>query len=145
MRIPITVKIESRRSSNDEIERLETCAAGFLNKNKNGIQLHYTESEESGMGATKTTVHLCDGVVSVNRSGNVNSHMLFEKGKTHNCIYDTGFFPMQLMISTKELKCDLSELGGKLLVDYSVEIAGNSAEKTTLTLSVSPDSSVLTS
>ena len=109
------------------------------------LQLQYIENEDSGFGGTKTTVSLCGDLVSVNRSGVLKSHMIFEEGKIHNCIYDTGVFPMQLRINTKSLECDISELGGKLNIDYTVEIVGNVAEQSRLTLSVSPDNSVLTS
>lgn len=60
-------------------------------------------------------------------------------------MYDTGYFPMQLRVSTKSLDCDITELGGKLNIDYTVEIVGNVAEQSKLTLSVAPDSSVMTS
>ena len=52
---------------------------------------------------------------------------------------------MQLRVSTKSLDCDITELGGKLNIDYTVEIVGNVAEQSKLTLSVAPDSSVMTS
>ena len=101
--------------------------------------------ESSGFGGTKTTVSLCGDMVAVNRSGQLNTHMIFEAGKSHDCVYDTGYFPMQLRVSTKSLDCDITELGGKLNIDYTVEIVGNVAEQSKLTLSVAPDSSVMTS
>ena len=128
-----------------ETERIESSASGFMKKSGGMLQLQYVEAESSGFGGTKTTVSLCGDMVAVNRSGQLNTHMIFEAGKSHDCVYDTGYFPMQLRVSTKSLDCDITELGGKLNIDYTVEIVGNVAEQSKLTLSVAPDSSVMTS
>ena len=154
MKIPVNINIKTERLTNGgapfgadgtETELIESKTSGVMKKSGDMLQLQYIENEDSGFGGTKTTVSLCGDLVSVNRSGVLKSHMIFEEGKIHNCIYDTGVFPMQLRINTKSLECDISELGGKLNIDYTVEIVGNVAEQSRLTLSVSPDNSVLTS
>ncbi|HAN20300.1 MAG: hypothetical protein A2Y15_03555 [Clostridiales bacterium GWF2_36_10] len=156
MRIPINIQIESERVYNDlasrpgqelEPETSKVKVNGYMKKTKDGIQVEYTEHEDSGMGNTVTTISSFsdNNVVSVNRVGQLNSHMVFEQGKCHTCIYDTGFFPMQLRVCTKELTNNLTLDGGKINIDYSIEIVGNLAEKNKLLLSVSPDKSVIIS
>ncbi|PKM62825.1 MAG: hypothetical protein CVU97_03265 [Firmicutes bacterium HGW-Firmicutes-21] len=155
MKIPINIQIESERIYSNlgqnagyvpEPETSSVNITGFMKKTKQGLQVEYKENEDSGMGDTVTTIStLGDRVVSVNRVGALNSHMVFEQGKCHTCIYDTGFFPMQLRVCTKELVNNLSLQGGKLNIDYSVEIVGNLAEKNKLTVSVYPDKSIIIS
>lgn len=157
MKIPINIKIDSERIYSDlgirsgqeapGPEMSSMHVNGFMKKTKQGIQVEYTENEESGMGNTVTTISTLGNnrVVSVNRVGQLNSHMIFEEGKCHTCIYDTGFFPMQLRVCTKELTNNLSIQGGKINIDYSVEIVGNLAEQNKLSVSVSPDKSVIIS
>ena len=145
MKIPVNINITTERLTDGgsygadgaETERIESSASGFMKKSGGMLQLQYVEAESSGFGGTKTTVSLC--------GGQLNTHMIFEAGKSHDCVYDTGYFPMQLRVSTKSLDCDITELGGKLNIDYTVEIVGNVAEQSKLTLSVAPDSSVMTS
>ena len=153
MKIPVNINITTERLTDGssygadgaETERIESSTSGFMKKTGGMLQLQYVEAESSGFGGTKTTVSLCGDMVAVNRSGQLNTHMIFEAGKSHDCVYDTGYFPMQLRVSTKSLDCDITELGGKLNIDYTVEIVGNVAEQSKLTLSVAPDSSVMTS
>ncbi len=154
MKIPINIQIASERIFNDlgqngqvpEPESSNVNLTGFLKKTKQGLQVEYKEKEENGLGDTTTTIStLGDNVISVNRVGTLSSHMVFEQGKCHTCIYDTGLFPMQLRVCTKELSNNLTLQGGKINIDYSIEIVGNLAEKNKLSVSVYPDESVITS
>lgn len=155
MKIPINIKIQSERIYNDlsmrngqavEPEISYANVTGFMKKTKEGLQVEYTELEENGMGQTVTTINTFgNDLVSVNRVGTMSSHMVFEKGKCHTCIYDTGVFPMQLRICTKELDNRLTIEGGKLNIDYSIEIVGNLAEQNKLSVSVYPDKDALIS
>lgn len=156
MKIPINIQIESERIYSDlasrpgqelEPETSKVSIDGFMKKTKNGLQVIYTEHEDSGMKNTVTTISTLsdNSIVSVNRVGELNSHMVFEQSKCHTCIYDTGYFPIQLRICTKELNNNLTLQGGKINIDYSIEIVGNLAEKNKLSVSVSPDKSVIIS
>jgi len=152
-KIPINIQIESERIYSDlgrgqapEPETSSFSINGFLKKTKQGLQVEYIEPEHSGMGDTVTTIStLGERVISVNRVGNLSSHMVFEEGKCHTCIYDTGIFPMQLRVCTKQLQNSLTLQGGKINIDYSVEIVGNLAEKNKLSVSIYPDESVIIS
>ncbi|HOJ47750.1 MAG TPA: DUF1934 domain-containing protein [Bacillota bacterium] len=155
MKIPINIKIQSERIYNDlgmrggqaiEPEISYANVTGYMKKTKDGLQVEYTEAGENGAGETVTTINTFgDNLVSVNRVGAMSSHMVFEKGKCHTCIYDTGVFPMQLRICTKELENRLTLEGGRLNINYSIEIVGNLAEQNKLTVSVYPNKEALTS
>ncbi len=155
MKIPINIKIQSERIYNDlgmkggpaiEPEISYANVTGFMKKTKEGLQVEYTELEENSMGHTVTTINTFGpDMVSVNRVGTMSSHMVFEKGKCHTCIYDTGVFPMHLRVCTKELDNRLTLDGGKLNIDYSIEIVGNLAEQNKLSVSVYPDKDSLIS
>lgn len=156
MKIPINIQIETERIYSDlasrpgqelEPEKSSVFINGYMKKTRDGIQVEYKENEDSGLGDTVTTISSFNDnrTVSVNRVGQISSHMVFEKGKSHTCIYDTGYFPMQLRICTKELSNNLTLQGGKIDIDYSVEIVGNLAEKNRMSLSVAPDSSIIIS
>lgn len=156
MKIPINIQIQSERIYSDlavkgniqspEPETNSVNITGFLKKTKEGLQVEYVEQEDSDKENTITTIStLGKNIISVNRTGPFNSHMVFEQGKCHTCIYDTGVSPMQLRICTKELTNNLTIQGGKLNIDYSIEIVGNLAEKNKLSVSIYPDESIITS
>lgn len=151
MKIPIDISIRSERITAEMLDFKPDApetdvfrVSGFMKKTKNGLKLEYSE----GSGEEKVFTTICtinEDTVSLSRVGELNSHMVFMRGKAHNCICDTGIFPLQMRISTKKLLNSLTLEGGKLDIDYTVEIVGNLAEKNRLTVSVSPDKSVIRS
>ena len=151
MKIPIDIHVRSERigteiirrgSGENKPETDDFVVSGIMKNTKNGLQIEYSEEN----GAVITTINVFkDGMVSINRIGGINSHMVFESGKSFLCICNTGFFPMQIRVRTNSLENTLSLDGGKLDIDYNVEIVGNLAEKNKLSFSVSPDISVLRS
>lgn len=151
MKIPIDIHIRSERigmemlrrgSGENHPETDDFVVSGTMRNTKNGLKIEYSEDD----GAVITTIDLFkDGMVSISRTGGINSHMVFAAEKAFLCIYNTGFFPMQIRVRTKSLKNTLSFEGGRLDIDYSVEIVGNLAEKNKLSFSVSPDASILRS
>lgn len=151
MKIPIDIHVRSERICTDlarrgrENERPEIddfYVSGIMKKQKDGLRIEYNEDG----GEITTLIHFFpDETVSINRMGPINSHMTFSDGKAFTCICNTGFFPLQMRVRTKKLTNDISLQGGKLDIEFSVEIVGNLAEKNRLTVSVSPDKSIIKS
>lgn len=151
MKIPIDIHVRSERICNDlsrrgdENNRPEIddfTVSGSMKTKKGGFRIEYTEDD----GTVTTLIDTYpDEMVSVNRIGPMNSHMVFADGKVHTCICNTGFFPLQMRVRTKRLINTLSLDGGKLDIDFTVEIVGNLAERNRLTVSVCPDKSILKS
>lgn len=149
MKIPIDIHVRSERIYTDiahkgnqmEIPDSDDFkVSGTMSRLKDGLRIVFTE----GQGAVITTIDVFDDqTVSINREGEINSHMVFSKYEAVTCICNTGFFPLQMRISTKRLENSLSLDGGKLNIDYNVEIVGNLAEKNKLSFSVSPDISII--
>lgn len=151
MKIPIDIKIRTERiqelaNHNSKGEKApdfdDFTVSGTLKKTKGGFQIEFNEENDT---VTTTIDTYEDEMVTLNRVGPINSHMVFADGKAHTCIYNTGHFPLQMRIRTKKLINSLTIDGGKIDIDYSVEIAGNLAERNRITFSVSPDKSIIRS
>lgn len=150
MKIPIDIRVQSERVYSDlmhrgretEPERDEFLTQGFMKKTKEGFRIEFREGDDE---VTTTIDTFEDDTVALNRSGSMHSHMVFADGKAHTCICDTDYLPIQMRIRTKNLKNSLTMQGGKLDIDYTIEIVGNLAERNKLTLSVSPDRSIIRS
>ncbi len=148
MKIPIDIRIRSerilsdlsRRDGKDHHDVDDYSVEGIMSKTKNGYRIEFAEQDD-----VTTTIVTNNELVSLNRIGPINSHMIFADGKTHFCICDTGLFPLQMTVRTKSLKNDLTLDGGRLDIDYTVEIVGNLAERNRLLIAVSPDRSIIRS
>ena len=149
MKIPIDIRVRLERITPDPFrkgeeisEKDDFCVSGTLRKTKNSLRVEYTEKE---LSTTTIIDAFKDNTIMVNRLGPINSHMVFADKKVHTCIFNTGFHPMQMQVCTKNLKNSLSMDGGKIEVDYTIEIVGNLAERSKICFSVSPDASILKS
>lgn len=150
MKIPIDIHVHSERICLDLAHRGEGrehpetddfTVSGIMKNKKGGFRIEFSEDDS----VTTIIDTFPDNMVSVNRVGDMNSHMVFADGKAHTCICHTGFFPLHMCVRTKKLENSLTMQGGKLDIDYTVEIVGNLAEKNRLTFSVSPDISIIKS
>ena len=115
-------------TDNDSVELV--TSGRFYEKNGN-YYISYKESELTGLGNTTTTVKVEKNKVTVMRFGDLETHMIFEEGKKHISYYDMGFGSLTVGISTKSIDKSLSDLGGRMKIDYAMEInnavAGESA------------------
>ncbi|MBR3848429.1 MAG: DUF1934 domain-containing protein [Oscillospiraceae bacterium] len=126
----ITIKgLQSFEDTGDDSVELVTSGR-FYEKNGN-YYISYKESELTGLGNTTTTVKVEKNKVTVIRFGDLETHMIFEEGQKHISYYDMGFGALTVGISTKSIDKSLSDLGGRMKIDYSMEInnavAGESA------------------
>lgn len=148
-KIPVDVRVSCEKTqpfishngeSVDRQESEEYTASGTLKKTKEGFRLVFTEDND-----ISTCVNTFDDMVLLNRSGPMRTPFAFANDKAFNCICTMGSMPIQMRVRTKELTNTLTLDGGKLEIDYSIEIAGSLAENTKITLSVSPDVSIIKS
>ena len=106
-------------SSPDEIQMMTT---GTLTVTDRGYELRYEETEVTGMVGT-TTVILIEGArVTLMRTGEICSQMVFEEGRRHHSIYSTPYGDLEIGIATRHLLSTVSQTGGTLEIDYSMEI-----------------------
>lgn len=122
----------------EEDAPLEVSMEGKLYVTGGEVRLSYTESEMTGMEGAKTTVYFRENepnLITMMRSGPVNTALVFEEKSRHICAYQTPFMPFELCVHT--LKVDnrlLSE--GKLYLDYVIEFRGAKAEHNLFELTI---------
>lgn len=148
-KIPVDIRLRSERI-NPEFGRgsegdpmiEDIRVSGTMKKTKDGYRIEFSDEE----GVSTMIIHAFnDNIVSIDRVGPICSGMVFGDGRAIDCMCYTGVVTLQLRVRTKEMQNTLSLDGGKLFIDYSVEIAGNLAERARLSLSVCPDASILKS
>jgi uncharacterized beta-barrel protein YwiB (DUF1934 family) len=70
------------------------------------------------------------------RSGSASTSMIFKENSRCMSTYETGVFPLEMCITTKSVENTLDINGGKIIIDYTVEIHGVCMERTYLTVTV---------
>jgi len=91
--------------------------------------IDYEETELTGLEGTKTSIEVGKDYVSLQRNGTVNTHMLFMKDRKTSTYYSTPYGDMQIDIFTDNLNIDVSPSGGKINVDYFIDINNMSTGK----------------
>jgi len=89
----------------------------------NGIgQMSYMETEVTGLIGTRTSVSVSPTEVVVDRSGSINSRMVFREGKSDSFLYETPFGIATLGLDTRRIKQNFNESGGSVEIDYVVNV-----------------------
>lgn len=150
MRIPVEIMVTNKRldyremhALSDAVDPKETIDSfsGFMETNGKGFVIEYTEDYD-GFNELDTSVIYENGMALISRRGEINTNLVFVPKSSCDCVYYSGYRQLSLRVTTKELVTDISALGGKLKIDYTVDVMGNMAEQNTICLSVCPIESV---
>lgn len=125
-----------------EGEAIELVTEGRLQKTTGGVTLRYLESEVTGMEGTTTTIRVEGPRVTLLRQGQFNSQMVFEAGRRHLTLYETPYGALEVGVNTKRMCHDLTPEGGKLEIDYHLEIDHKVAGFNQFRVTVRPRSAI---
>jgi uncharacterized beta-barrel protein YwiB (DUF1934 family) len=116
--VSITGSQTTRESFGEETVDLVT--SGVLRRDGDDYTLMYQEADMSG--ETQTTLLVQGSRVTILRSGEVTTQMVFEEGRKHFSYYDTHEGSLLVGINAGSVRADLSEHGGDIFMDYMLEI-----------------------
>ena len=60
-------------------------------------------------------------MLSIDRQGEMSSHLILEQGVRHECLYQTPMGQMFIGIFTDSIKSELSESGGTINAAYQLD------------------------
>lgn len=123
----IMIKIEGSQNFNSSEEnKVELTTKGTIEKIENGVSISYEESELTGMKGTTTQIVVNkNGIITLNRSGTVNSCLVFEESKKNISYYDTEAGAFSISVFANYLEAEINENGGSIEIDYILEVDGN--------------------
>ncbi len=106
-----------------EPEEMELISEGLMDTAEDGtVTLAYEETELTGLEGTRTTFTIKDDMVVLSRTGQVNSQMVFQRGRQHSSLYETPWGTMTVDIATSQLASRLGDRGGVLDIQYSIAV-----------------------
>lgn len=120
-------------------ETIELVTQGTMTGRNGKFAISYEETELTGTaGVTSTFLILNPNRVVLTREGAISSRMVFVKGVKDESLYDLGFGSLLLGVYTWDIQVELSESGGRLFIDYSVEIEQNETSRNSYEILIAP-------
>ena len=138
MKKEVLIAIKGLQSYEDQDDdSVELMTHGKFYKKGEDYYITYDESELTGLGKTTTTVKVEPDRVTIIRFGETKSHMIFEEGEKHVSYYDMGAGALTIGISTRRIRSRLGDCGGRLVIDYSMEINNSMTGENSFDITVS--------
>ena len=120
----IMISIDGTQNfGNGDSNNVELTTAGELNVLEDSYTLKYEESELTGMEGTTTEITVSNnGIVSLMRSGTVNSNLIFEEGKRHLSYYDTKDGAFSIGVFASYVDTVLEQNYGEISITYAMDV-----------------------
>jgi len=113
----------TQQYGNDKPETIELITHGVMQERNGKYSISYEETELTGTTGVTTTFFIPNPKrVVLSRDGAIRSKMIFVEGQKDEALYDLGFGSLMIGICAHSIQCDLTPEGGRLRIDYTVEI-----------------------
>lgn len=123
MKQKVMLSLHSRQSYEDqEAEELELVTEGTMEFRDNGWEISYVETELTGLEGVTTTFRVEKDQLTLKRTGQLRSEMLFRLGYAHDSLYQMPFGAFLMRVETLSLFYDIVPEGGSIDLCYRVTI-----------------------
>ena len=128
MKIPVMLSICGRQNYIDqEPEVIELVTEGTLENTGNGWEICYKESDLTGLEGVSTSFLAEPEKITLTRSGNLSSQMVFRVGVPHESLYNMGFGVLLITVNATKMQYDLTPEGGWVDLSYAIAIEQSAA------------------
>lgn len=116
------ISIIGEQKLDGESDKIEVLTGGnYIMKNGHSY-IGYKEYDESNpQDYYDNLIKVEDNMVTITRKGPMRSQLMLEKGRRHQCLYQTIAGDLTIGVYTKTLKSTLNEKGGTLEVSYTLD------------------------
>ena len=139
MKIPVMLSIRGQQTYVDqEPDVIELVTEGTLEFTNGGWDICYEETELTGLQGVTTLFRVELDKIVLNRTGKLNSQMVFQKNVRHDSLYQMEFGALLITVCAKHIAVQLDEYGGIVDLIYSIEIEQNTAGEVDYHLTIAP-------
>ena len=119
---PYMISIVGEQKVEGQDDRIEVITEGkYMMKNVH-VLINYKEYDEDLPDKfLNNLVKVENETVTISRKGPLSSQLILEKGKRHQCMYQTIAGTLSIGVFTKTLNNNLNENGGSLEVIYTLD------------------------
>jgi len=110
-----------------EPDVIELVTDGTMEFRDGGWDISYEESDLTGLAGVTTTFRVEPEKVTLTRTGNLKSQMVFQQGVPHDSLYQMPFGAMMITVCAQYLFFDIVPDGGMIDLQYSIEIEHSAA------------------
>lgn len=128
----------TQKMGDDAPETMELVTPGVLSVTQEGVRLRYEETELTGMRGTMTEFLIAPDCVTLTRSGELRSRMIFAPGHENRSLYDLGFGALMLTVHTERIDACIDENGGTLELAYRLAVEEQTAGTVECRIEVRP-------
>ena len=116
------ISIIGEQRLDGDSDRIEVLTGGnYIMKNGHSY-IGYKEYDESSPNdCYDNLIKVEENMVTITRKGPMRSQLMLEKGRRHQCIYQTVAGDLTIGVYTKTLKSTLGKNGGTLEVSYTLD------------------------
>lgn len=119
----VIIKIKGTQILEDHKEVIEFTTLGKMGYKNGKYYLSYKENDSFGTEDITTIVKIeSDKLVTMQRTGAIDSRLTIENGKRHLCHYVTMQGDVMIGIFGETIKNDLNENGGLLFMSYTIDV-----------------------
>jgi len=139
MKRPVILNIRgTQRYEGQEQDTIELVTEGTMEKIAGGWELSYEESDLTGLAGVTTVFRVEDGMITLRRSGKLNSQMVFREGVSHESLYQMEFGALMMTVCAQRISAELNDEGGNVDLIYSIQIEHSAAGLVEYHLDVRP-------
>ena len=116
------ISILGEQTLDGETDKIEVLTAGNFMKKKDHFYIGYKEYDDDNPATAYDNLIKVEGdMVTINRKGPMRSQLMLQRGRRHQCIYQTIAGDLNIGVFTKTLNNNLTEKGGSLEVSYTLD------------------------
>lgn len=139
MKIPVMLSIRGRQTYLDqEPDVIELVTEGTLEYVDGGWNISYEETELTGLEGVNTLFRVEPDKILLDRTGKLNSRMVFQKDVRHDSLYQMEFGALMISVCAKHISVQLDQYGGIVDLIYTIEIEQNMAGEIDYHLTIAP-------
>lgn len=130
------LKITDVQTDNGKTEKVEMSTQCIFNGTPEDYTIDFDEIFAENM-KSHTTVHVTGGKsVDLIRQGAIDTEMIIETNKRHNCVYSTPYGDIMMGIQASEVVSHVHENSVYLRMSYKIDYYGNVAQDKRMILEV---------
>lgn len=128
MKKQVMLSIRGRQAyDGQEPEVIELVTDGTMEFRNGGWDISYEESALTGLEGVTTVFRVEPGKVILNRTGRLNSQMVFQQGIAHDSLYQMEFGALMLTVQATSVYYDIVPDGGTIDLVYNISIENTEA------------------
>jgi len=129
MKQGVILSIRGRQTYLDQDpDVIELVTEGIMEQQGENIwHLSYEESALTGLNGVTTTFKVEPGKITLDRTGNLNSQMIFQEGIFHTSLYQSEFGALMVTVCATRVDAAITPEGGIIDLVYGIEIEQSTA------------------